>query len=227
MLILILGVGKLCVDLDRRHGPSWLAGLPRSLRLLLPFEWQRPSPLLLNLPRFQQPLRKYSLAIILHVVTGEEDGSHGIQQVLVVVQVLFVLDELELELLLDVLVLQRLIGAEIGKEVVEEIVGFGAQGVLHVLDGMLLRLADSTGKLLILATETDGLELLLHLLTVLDRKEWPSMKLVLSYISLHFLVILLVFFYGSLMIEHLDVCLLHSAALPLLAYPTLALVVAR
>lgn len=53
------------------------------------------------------------------------------------------------------------------------------------------------------------------------------MKLILSDISLHFLVILLVFFYGSLMIEHLDVCLLHSAALPLLAYPTLALVVAR
>lgn len=106
VLILILGVGKLCVDLDCRHGPSRLAGLPRSLRLLLPFEWQRSSPLLLNLPRFHQPLRKYSLAIILHVVTGEEDGSHGIQQVLVVVQVLFVLDELELELLLDVLVLQ-------------------------------------------------------------------------------------------------------------------------
>ena len=92
MLVLVLGVGELGVDFDGGNSPSGLMHLPLRLRLLLAFVRNWPAPFLLNISGSLEPRLEYVCAAVFHVVVGEKDGGHGVEQVFVVVQVLLILD---------------------------------------------------------------------------------------------------------------------------------------
>lgn len=89
------------------------------------------------------------------------DGTHRIQQVLVVVQILLILDLVQLECLPDVLVVrQDLIRRHVHEHVVEEVGGLSVRPIRHSLGLLLLRLPDVIDHLLVLVV---------HLLVLFDR----------------------------------------------------------
>lgn len=55
---------------------------------------------------------------------AEEHSSHGIEEILVILQILLVLDQMQLELLTDTLVEQGLVMLDIVNQLSEEIVRF-------------------------------------------------------------------------------------------------------
>ena len=219
VLILVLCIRQLSVDFDCGNGPTRLIYLSLGLRLLLCFVRKLlTSARLLKLTSPLKPGLENVGAGFLHTVVREEDGGHGVEQILVIVQVFLVLDEFEFELVLQVLVLERLIGIQICEDVVEQVVGLGCQRVLHVRQRVLWLpwVVDSIHHLLLVAgVEVDWLELLLHWLRMLDRHHLALMQLVVAVLLL--LVVLLVLLDRRLMVQYFDVRFLDAAALALLA----------
>lgn len=88
------------------------------------------------LPCLREPGIEHFLLGDFHAVATEEHGSHGIQQIFVILQIFFIFDQVQLELLPHALVQESLVVFDIVNELSEQIVRFN--GVLHQVTLILI-----------------------------------------------------------------------------------------